>query len=72
MARLSQTQRSEAIGMLRAGSTQIAVAQHFKCSRITIRKLTQRYQTTGMVNAPKWQTKSTDAASRTLYQDYSS
>jgi transposase len=50
MARLSQTQRSEAIGMLRAGSTQIAVAQHFNCSRITIRKLTQRYQTTGMVN----------------------
>ncbi len=49
MARLSEVQRSEAIGMLRTGATQLAVARYFNCTRITIRKLRDRYHNTGSV-----------------------
>jgi transposase len=49
MARLTGNQRSEAIGMLRAGMTIAAVAQHFGCSRTTIHSLQRRFAATGSV-----------------------
>lgn len=49
MGRLSENQRSEAIGMLRAGRRQGAVAAHFNCTRLTINRLEMKYQQTGAV-----------------------
>lgn len=49
MGRLTENQRCEAVGMLRAGSSQLAVARHFNCTRVTVRKLVQRYNATGTV-----------------------
>ena len=49
MGRLLDAQRSEAIGMLRAGTSKTAVARHFNCSRSTISRLQQRFRQTGSV-----------------------
>ena len=49
MPRLSENQRNQAIGMLRAGALHIAVAQHFGCSRQAIHNLATRYANTGSV-----------------------
>ena len=50
MAILTQNQRAEAIGMLRAGMAKAAVAQHFRCSRTTIHDLHRRYLALGSVD----------------------
>ena len=50
MGRLNERPRSEAIGMLRAGSTIINAARHFNCSRDTLYQLQRRYQQTGSVS----------------------
>lgn len=49
MARLSNAQRAEAIGMLRAGLCKRAVARHFNCHHTTIVRLQQRVNQTGTV-----------------------
>ncbi len=49
MPRLSQAQRNQAIGMLRAGVAPVAVSRVFGCSRITIFNLITRMQQTGDV-----------------------
>ena len=47
MPRLCKDQRDEAVGMLRAGMTKVAVANHFNVSRMTIHRLEVRLQATG-------------------------
>ena len=49
MPRLSEDQRNQAIGMLRAGSTVNNVVHHFGCSRQAIHNLLNRYNITGSV-----------------------
>ena len=72
MPRLSENQRAEAIGMLRAGMAQQAVANQFRCSRITIHRLNVRYQANGSVQdrprsgRPRVLTPRQDAHIRTL------
>ena len=73
MPHLTKTQRSEAIGMMRAGMTQQACAQHFNCSRRTIIRLYRRYMATGSVDdsprsgRPKVLTPRQDAHIRTTH-----
>lgn len=50
MPRLSENERNQAIGMLLAGSTAVAVSAHFGCSRQTIQNLQSRYVATGSVH----------------------
>ena len=50
MGRLSESQRSEATGMLRAGSTITNAARHFNCSLDMLYQLRRRYQQTGNVS----------------------
>ena len=49
MPRLTKTQRSEAIGMMRAGMTQQACEQQFNCSHQSTIRLHRRYMATGSV-----------------------
>ena len=49
MPRLTQDQRHQAIGMLRAGTPQTDVAQHFNVHPSTVSRLRRRYQVTGRV-----------------------
>lgn len=49
MGRLTENQRCEAVGVLRAGSSQLAIASHFNRNRVSVRKLVQRYIATGTV-----------------------
>ncbi len=70
MPRLSQAQRNQAIGMLRAGVAPVAVSRVFGCSRITIFNLITRMQQTGdvadrpMAGRPRVTTLSQDRAIR--------
>ena len=50
MPRLSNQQRSGAVGMLRANATVAHVANHFEVYRVYINKLRHRLQATGSVN----------------------
>ena len=50
MPRLSNQQRSEGLGMLRASATVTHVANHLGVSRVCINKLRYRLQATGSVN----------------------
>lgn len=49
MPRLSENERNQAVGMLRAGTSVNDVALHFRCSRQTIHNLTTRLAATGSV-----------------------
>ena len=48
-SRLSNDQRNQIIGVLKAGSTVNDIAHHFGCSRQTIHNLINRYNITGSV-----------------------
>ena len=50
MARLCDNERSEAIGMLRAGMTHMTVARHFGCSRQTVHNFERRYTVSGTID----------------------
>ena len=50
MPRLSQIQREQAIGMLRAGASQRQIARRFGVSQAAISQLLARYQETGSTN----------------------
>ena len=47
MPRLLQNERERAVGMFQAGMTQIEIANHFNCSRMTIYRLLVRVRATG-------------------------
>ena len=49
MARLSNDQRNQAIGVLMAGSTVNDMVHHFDCSKQTFHYLMNRYSKTGYV-----------------------
>jgi transposase len=49
MARLSEVDRNQAIGMFVAGSSKSAIARRFGCHHSTISRLVARYQQTGTV-----------------------
>ena len=75
MPRLTKTQRSEAIGMMRAEITQQTCEQHFNCSRRTIIRLHRRYMATGSVDdsprsgRPKVLTPRQDGHIRTTHKE---
>jgi transposase len=48
--RIRQNDRERAVGMVQAGMTHQAVADHFNVSRITISRLTIRLRQTGRTN----------------------
>ena len=50
MPRLRQNDREQAVGMVQAGMTHHAVADHFNASRITISRLVIRLRQTGRTN----------------------
>ena len=50
MPRLSQNDREQTLGMVQAGMTHQAVADHFNMSRITISRLMIRLRQTGRTN----------------------
>ena len=51
MPRLSNTERERAIGMIMSGTSKAEVALQFRCSRVTIYELWQRYHQTGSTGA---------------------
>ena len=75
MPRLTKTQMSKAICMMRAGMTQQACEQHFNCSRRTIIRLHRRYMATGSVDdsprsgRPKVRTPQQDGHIRTTQKE---
>ena len=50
MPRLRKDEREQAISMLRAGMTQLQVANHFNVSRMTITRLANRVRNTASTN----------------------
>ena len=50
MSRLRQNDRQQAMGMVQAGMTHKAVADHFNVSRMTISRLMVRFQQTSRTN----------------------
>jgi transposase len=50
MARLSERERNQAIGMLRGGVSVVNVSGMFNCSGNTVHKLVRRYRLTGDVH----------------------
>ena len=51
---LRQNDRERAVGMVQAGMTHQAVADHFNVSRITISRLMIRLRQTGRMNDVYW------------------
>ncbi|KAH3792120.1 hypothetical protein DPMN_145610 [Dreissena polymorpha] len=49
MPRLPKHERSEAVGMLRAGGGVTDVARQFYCARSTVNRLRERYDVTGSI-----------------------
>jgi orotate phosphoribosyltransferase-like protein len=54
MPQLHQNDRERAVGMVQAGMTHKAVADHFNVSRITISWLMIRLRQTGRTNDRPW------------------
>jgi len=50
MARLSERERNQAIGMMRGGVSVVNVSRMFNCSRNTVYELVRRYRLTGDVH----------------------
>ena len=54
MPRLSNNDRNQALGMLRAGISTREVARLFNCHQSTVVRLRQRFQTTNNVSDRPW------------------
>ncbi|KAH3751951.1 hypothetical protein DPMN_186559 [Dreissena polymorpha] len=78
MPRLLEHERSEVVGMLRAGSGVTDVARQFNCARSTVNRLRERYDVTGSIKdrpcpgQPKITTPRQDANLRRVNRRYRS